>query len=92
MGYNVTLECEASGRGLLAYLWEKRESGGDWTIVDDSNTTTYTTSISGLYQCNVSNEAGSVVSNNATVNVYGEYCAYMYATKCIILTQVPQKS
>ncbi|XP_065918141.1 receptor-type tyrosine-protein phosphatase S-like isoform X3 [Dysidea avara] len=71
MGYNVTLECEASGRGLLAYLWEKRESGGDWTIVDDSNTTTYTTSISGLYQCNVSNEAGSVVSNSATVNVYG---------------------
>jgi len=30
------------------------------------------------YRCVVRNEAGSVVSNSATVNVYGEYCMGNY--------------
>ena len=70
--------CRASGLGMLLYSWE-RSSGSGWTTVSNDNTTSYTTNAvltSGqyMYRCNVSNEAGSVVSNSATVNVYGEYC------------------
>jgi len=62
--------------GTLAYSWE-RSSGSSWTTVSTDNTTSYTTDTtltSGeyMYRCRVSNEAGSVVSNIATVNVFGK--------------------
>jgi len=70
--------CKASGLGTLVYSWE-RSSGGrsKWLTVSNNNTTSYsinTTLTIGkyIYRCRVRNEAGSVVSNNATVNVYGE--------------------
>ena len=81
MGDYATLECQASGRGLVIYSWERRESNGNWTVVDNNNTTAYIASVSGLYRCRVNNEAGSVVSNSVTVNVYGQYC-------CVICMQV----
>ena len=76
-----TLTCKASGVGNLIYSWE-RNSGGNWTTVSNDNTTSYTTDTTlaigqYMYRCRVSNEAGSVVSNNAIVNVYGEYCPSM---------------
>ena len=79
LGRHFTLMCKASGAGTLVYSWE-RNSGGSWTTV--SNTTSYTTDTTlaigqYMYRCRVSNEAGSVVSNIATVNVYGEYCPNM---------------
>ena len=78
---NITLMCTASGLGTLEYSWEK-SSGGSWTTVSNDSTTSYTTDTTlaigqYMYRYRVSNEAGSVVSNNATVNVYGEYCANM---------------
>ena len=78
---NIVLTCRASGLGTLEYSWE-RSSGGSWTIVSNDNTTSYTTDTTlaigqYMYRCRVSNEAGSVVSNNAIVNVYGEYCPNM---------------
>jgi len=78
---NITLTCRASGLGTLVYSWE-RSSGSSWTTVSNDNTTSYTTNtrlVIGqyMYRCRVSNEAGSVVSNNAIVNVYGEYCPNM---------------
>ena len=78
---SITLTCEASGMGTLVYSWE-RSSGGNWTTVSNDNTTSYTTDTTlaigqYMYRCRVSNEAGSVVSNIATVNVYGEYCPNM---------------
>ena len=81
MGRSITLTCSASGLGTLAYSWE-RSSGRSWTTVSNDNTTSYTTDTTlaigqYMYRCRVSNEAGSVVSNNATVNVYGEYCPNM---------------
>ena len=57
------------------YSW-KRSSGSNWTTVSDDNATSYTTDTTlaigqYLYRCRVSNEAGSVVSNIAIVNVHG---------------------
>ena len=75
---NIVLTCRASGLGTLVYSWE-RSSGSSWTTVSNDNTTSYTTDTTldigqYMYRCRVSNDAGSVVSNNAIVNVYGEYC------------------
>ena len=78
MGESTTLMCKAIGTGTLVYSWE-RSSGSSWTTVSNDNTTSYTTDTTlaigqYMYRCRVSNDAGSVVSNNAIVNVYGEYC------------------
>ena len=75
------LTCQASGFGTLVYSWE-RNSGFSWTIVGDDNTTSHTTDTTlaigqYMYRCRASNDAGSIVSNIATVNVYGEYCPNM---------------
>jgi len=79
MGKSITLMCRAGGLGKLVYFWE-RISSSSWTTISNDNTTSYTTNKTltieeYMYRCRVSNEAGSVVSNNATVNVYGEYCS-----------------
>ena len=81
VGSSITLTCRANGLGVLVYSWE-RSSGSSWTTVSNDNTTSYTTDTAlaigqYMYRCRVSNEAGSVVSNIATVNVYGEYCPNM---------------
>ena len=78
---NFILTCQASGLGTLVYSWE-RSSDSNWTTVSNDSTTSYTTDTTlaigqYMYRCRVSNEAGSVVSNSATVNVYGEYCLNM---------------
>ena len=79
MGKSITLMCSASGLGTLVYFWDRRNSGSDWNNIGRAKGIAYTTrksmAIGGyMYRCRVSNEAGSVVSNSATVNVYGEYC------------------
>ena len=81
VGRSITLTCRASGTGSLTYSWE-RSFGSSWTTVSNDNTTSYTTDTTlaigqYMYRCRVSNDAGSVVSNNAIVNVYGEYCPNM---------------
>ena len=65
------------------YSWERR-SGSNWTTVANSPLISYATNSNTtvgqyMYRCVVSNEAGSVMSNSATVNVFGEYCAVSYA-------------
>ena len=80
-GGSITLMCRASGVETLEYSWE-RSSGSSWTTVSNDNTTSYTTDTTlaigqYMYRCRVSNDAGSVVSNNAIMNVYGEYCPNM---------------
>ena len=81
MGESITFMCRAIGVGTLEYSWE-RSSGSNWTTVSNDNTTSYTTDTTlaigqYIYRCRVNNDAGSVVSNNAIVNVYGEYCPNM---------------
>ena len=82
VGRNITLMCRASGLGTLEYSWERISSGSNWTTVSNDNTASYTTDATlaigqYMYRCRVRNDAGSVVSNNAIVNVYGEYCPNM---------------
>jgi len=83
LGQNITLRCKARGTGMLVYSWERSRttSNSKWSTVSTANTNKYTTRTLSTkmfaYRCNVSNEAGSVVSNNAIVNVYGEYCPNM---------------
>ena len=77
LGRSITLMCIANGQGTLVYSWERSTSGSSWTTVSNDNTTSYTTDTTltigqYMYRCIVSNEAGSVVSNSTTVNVYGE--------------------
>ena len=75
-GTTTTLTCSTTTQGgTLMYTWERR-SGNDWNTV--TNGPSYTTNSNMAvgqytYRCVVRNEAGSVVSNSATVNVYGEY-------------------
>jgi len=70
MGGNITLMCKASGTGTLKYSWE-RSKRSKWLAVSNDNITSYTTDTrltieEYMYRCNVSNEAGSVVSNSTT--------------------------
>ena len=65
----TTLHCRAAGYGSLMYLWETNITGS-WKAVSNKNRTHYIASSAGQYRCNVTNEAGSVVSNVATV--FGE--------------------
>ena len=77
IGESITLMCNGSGIGTLVYSWETNIDG-NWTTASNDNTTSYTTDTTlaigqYMYRCRMNNEAGSVVSNIATVNVYGEY-------------------
>ena len=92
MGESITLMCRGNGTGLLVYSWEKG-SESNWTTVSDHNTTSYTTDTTlaigqYTYRCRVSNEAGSIVSNIATVNVYGEYCPIILVNNNYCVLQV----
>ena len=86
VGSSITLICNATGPGALVYCWERfLNYGGIWTTVSNDNTTSYTTDTrlatgQYTYRCRVSNKDGLVVSNDAIVNVYGEYYCSIYDT------------
>ena len=70
----ANLTCSADGDGTLMYSWD-RSSGRRWTTVATSPSYTTNSNMTVgqyMYRCVVSNEAGSVMSNSATVNVYGK--------------------
>ena len=68
-GSSYTISCRAAGYGSLTYYWERKVSK-KWTNVDNNNKTSYETTNTGQYRCNVANEAGSVVS--PMITVYGK--------------------
>ena len=70
-GSRVTLHCTASGYGSLIYYWERRlAENHKWFTIDHFiNKTSYRTGDTGQYRCNVTNEAGSVVS--PVITIYG---------------------
>ena len=73
---SVILDCEGTGRGSITYQWETSNfNGGQWMKISNSNSKTFivgTLEQSQQYRCVVSNEAGSIRSNVATVTVLGE--------------------
>ena len=73
---SVILQCRATGKGSLKYYWERNNSE-NWITVDNNNRTSYTTGTTGQYRCNVTNEAGSVVS--PVITVYGKNVAISLA-------------
>ena len=68
-GSSYTILCRVAGHGSLTYYWERKVSK-KWTNVDNNNKTSYKTINTGQYRCNVTNEAGSVVS--PVITVYGK--------------------
>ena len=70
-GSRVTLHCNAFGYGSLTYYWQKRlsEYHNWYTIYHSVNKTSFVAN-TGQYRCNVTNEAGSVVS--PVITVYGK--------------------
>ena len=77
-----TLSCLANGLGPLNYLWQKYQSANDtWTRPSDRvvNITSpklvfgkFTEEDEGIYRCIVFSEDDYVVSDNATITLYGE--------------------
>ena len=83
---SVTLDCEGTGRGSITYQWETSNiNGGQWTNISDSNNKTLVVrnlEQSQQYRCVVSNEAGSTISDVATVTVLSKYVII----NCILLS------
>ena len=93
--YNETfLECLAYGIGPVYYQWEKYLlSNASWMIPpNDINITSpklifsaITEEDEGIYHCIAFNDDGAVISDNATITVYGMYmnicCS---ATICLV--------
>ena len=82
LGYKDTaLTCSANGRGPIHYQWEKYQSSNDSWIMPAyrvANSTSPALKFNkaseedeGIYHCVVTNDDGSVVSNNATITIYG---------------------
>jgi len=83
---NSTLQtvthCNAIGIGPLHYQWEKYQSSNDSWITPSHRAvniksqkltfSTITEDDEGIYHCVVSNNDGSVLSDNVTITVYGE--------------------
>ena len=69
-GSSYNISCRAVGYGSLIYYWERKDSK-KWITVESRNQTSYKITTTGQHRCNVTNEAGSVVS--PVITVYGEY-------------------
>jgi len=77
------MECLATGMDPILYKWEKYQSSSiSWitpsnTVVNATSPTLKFTVITeedeGIYRCIVTNDDGSVASDNATITVYGEF-------------------
>ena len=80
------LNCEAEGMGPIYYKWEKYQPSNDsWIRPSDRAVNITSTNLiftvimeedEGIYHCVVTNHDGSVVSDNATITVYGECANY----------------
>ena len=82
------ISCSATGFGTIYYKWEKYESSDNsWTTPSHRAVNIITPKLifnviteedEGVYHCIVSNYDGIVVSDNATITVYG-------MCQCIVL-------
>ena len=82
-----TMECLATGMGPILYKWEKYQSSSNSWIRPSYRAVNITSSKlifsliteedEGVYHCVVTNDDGSVISDNATITVYGEFKAML---------------
>jgi len=80
---SAVMSCSAIGMGPIHYRWEKYESTSNEWITPSKRTVNITSSKlifsviteedEGVYRCIVSNDDGSIISDSATLTVYGEY-------------------
>ena len=78
----IAFSCSAIGIGPIHYRWERyHSSNNSWTRPSHRavsitrphlNFSTVTEEDEGVYRCVVTNDDGSVISDNATVHVYSE--------------------
>ena len=78
----TALNCSAIGIGPIYYLWEKYDSSSNTWINPSHRATNITTQNlqfsviteedEGVYRCIVTNDDGSVISDNANVSIYGK--------------------
>ena len=90
----IAMSCSAIGMGPIYYQWQKYNSSNNSWISPSHRAVDITSSDlkfnaireedEGVYRCIVTNDDGSVTSDNATVHVYGEYSAL--AKSCNIIT------
>ena len=83
----IALYCSAIGMGPIYYQWEKYHlSNNSWirpshrVVNMKSPNLTFnviTEEDEGVYHCVVTNDDGSVISDNATIHVYGESSAVL---------------
>ena len=75
IGMTVSLYCNVSGINI-SYVWEMRSTnGGSWSRISNSNKYKYDVrniQQSKLYKCVASNDAGSVASKVATIQILSE--------------------
>ena len=77
------MSCSAVGMGPIYYQWQKYNSSkNSWISLShravdipssDLKFSVVREEDEGVYRCIVTNDDGSVISDNATVHVYGEY-------------------
>ena len=89
---NVTaMSCNVTGMGPIYFRWERYNTiNSSWIAPSHRAVSTMSPSLifsvineedEGVYHCIVTNDDGSIVSDNATTFVYGEnICTIMYTT------------
>ena len=94
------LHCEAKGIGPISYKWEKYQPSNDsWIRPSDRAVNITSTKLiftvimqedEGIYRCVVTNDDGSVVSDNATITMLGElllaFFTVIYDTSLFLVT------
>jgi len=80
------LECLATGIGCIQYKWEKYQSSSNSWIRPSHRVANITSpklifsviteDDEGVYHCTATNHDGSVISDNATITVYGKLNCY----------------
>lgn len=71
---HVTLTVTATGSAPMSYQWQKQAADGSFASIAGATATPYViaaaaVSDAGVYRCVVSNNFGTVVSNNAALSV-----------------------
>ena len=72
----IAMSCEVVGGGPVYFQWERYHTVNNSWIQPSHravNTTSPILKDEGVYHCIITNDDGNVISDNATIFVYGEY-------------------